>query len=119
MAKYLGQSNEVPFTGLELIPTTCNRVIFECTEVTALCPVTHNPDLYKVTIDLYGQGHTIESKSLKLYLQTFRNVGIFAENLAVVIQHDLAKFFFNELSRSFLVTVEQQSRGGISITAVA
>jgi len=85
-------------------------------EFTALCPVTRQPDLYKVTITFMPSDKGIESKSLKLYLGTYRNEGAFCEGLAALICRDIAK-----ASECYHVQVslEQKSRGGISIEAIA
>lgn len=110
--KYLG--NKQSFEGLEIIDVNCGEVVLTSDEVTALCPVTGQPDQYIVSITMTG-GKSIESKSLKLYFQTFRNSGIFCENFAGKIKSDIKALVNCEVS----VTVTQKSRGGISIKAVA
>lgn len=80
-----------------------------CAEVSALCPVTHQPDLYTVTIEYIPEGQVIESKSLKLYLWRFRDMGISCEDLAATIAHDLHR----DHGGHFTVVAQQQSRGGI------
>src|SRR6266851_9844243 len=67
------------------------EVTFTCDEVTALCPVTGQPDQYIVEIKLSILNFSIESKSLKLYLQKYRNQGIFAEQLCQQICIDVVR----------------------------
>jgi len=57
-------------------------------------------------------------KALKLYLNGFRNEGIFGEGLAVRIRDDVAEALELPVER-VIVTLEQKARGGISITATA
>src|SRR5919202_4555533 len=59
-------------------------------ELTAVCPVTGQPDLYVATIEYEPEGLCLESKSLKLYLGRFRDEGHFCEALAVRIRDDVA-----------------------------
>jgi len=85
-------------------------------ELSAICPVTGQPDLYVATIEYSPQGMCIESKSLKLYLNSFRNEGHFCEALAVKIRDDVADVL--ELPHEKVrVVVKQKARGGITITA--
>jgi 7-cyano-7-deazaguanine reductase len=60
----------------------------------------------------------LESKSLKLYLASFRNEGHFCEALAVRIRDDVAAALELETA-AVQVTLEQKARGGITITATA
>ena len=85
-------------------------------ELTAVCPITGQPDLYRVTIACRPDALCLESKSLKLYLSSFRNEGVFCEALAVQIRDDVAGAL--ELTPDRVnVTLEQKARGGITITA--
>jgi 7-cyano-7-deazaguanine reductase len=85
-------------------------------ELTAVCPVTGQPDLYEVSIDYAPRDRCLESKSLKLYLMSFRNEGAFCEALAVRIRDDVAAAL--ELPADAVrVALEQKARGGITITA--
>ena len=59
-------------------------------EFTSLCPVTGQPDFGTITIQYAPAGTCVELKSLKLYLQGFRNEGIFYEDVTNVILGDLA-----------------------------
>jgi 7-cyano-7-deazaguanine reductase len=87
-------------------------------ELTAVCPITGQPDMYVATIEYSPREFCIESKSLKLYLARYRNEGAFCEALAVRIRDDVAealKLDSDEVS----VTLEQKARGGITIVATA
>jgi 7-cyano-7-deazaguanine reductase len=106
------------FIGLETFARPENVREVRCTsdEVTALCPVTEQPDWYTVEICYEPKARCIESKSLKLYLHSFRNRGLFCEALASEILAEVVKAL--EPFRCE-VSVEQKSRGGISIVATA
>ncbi|NOZ43526.1 MAG: NADPH-dependent 7-cyano-7-deazaguanine reductase QueF [Alphaproteobacteria bacterium] len=60
-------------------------VRFACPEFTSLCPVTGQPDFAHIVIDYIPDGLLVESKSLKLYLQSFRNHAAFHEDCTVGI----------------------------------
>jgi len=65
---------------------------FTCPEFTSLCPVTGQPDFAHLVIDYVPAGWLVESKSLKLYLASFRNHGAFHEDCTVAVGrriHDL------------------------------
>jgi 7-cyano-7-deazaguanine reductase len=87
-------------------------------EVTAVCPITNQPDLYVATIEYSPGALCLESKSLKLYLSSFRNEGVFCEALAVKIRDDVSNAL-DLPSDKVRVTLEQKARGGITITATA
>jgi 7-cyano-7-deazaguanine reductase len=87
-------------------------------ELTAVCPVTGQPDLYLMVIEYWPRALCIESKSLKLYLNGYRNEGHFCEALAVKIRDDVPEVL--ELPPDKVrVTLEQKARGGITITATS
>ena len=113
--KSLGKSGS-KFFGLETFkaPRECTRVTCVSDEVTAVCPVTGQPDYYKVEIAYIPNQLCVESKSLKLYLGQFRNKGHFCEDFSNIIAKDI-----NDKLNPFYVgvTVTQKSRGGISIIA--
>lgn len=123
MSKYLGQ-NVKPYTepNAEILDWFSVEYKYGCEiimateEVTALCPQTHQPDFYEVAITYVPFDNIVESKALKLYLQSFRNYGILAEDFAQRILDDLYSAIEPE---SIEVTVEQIPRGGISIRATA
>jgi 7-cyano-7-deazaguanine reductase len=115
----LGQPGSEAYAGLETFPNPgVSRVEMRSDELTAVCPITGQPDMYVATIAYAPQGLCLESKSLKLYLSGFRNEGAFCEALAARIRDDVAEAL--ELDREAVtVTLEQKARGGITITASA
>ncbi len=60
-------------------------VRFTCPEFTALCPITSQPDFAHLVLDYVPDARLVESKSLKLYLASFRNHGAFHEDCTVAI----------------------------------
>ena len=72
----------VPFTRGDGAPAI---VRFTCPEFTSLCPVTGQPDFAHIVIDYAPDGLLVESKSLKLFLTSFRNHGAFHEECTVMI----------------------------------
>jgi 7-cyano-7-deazaguanine reductase len=115
----LGRPGVEAYAGLETFPNPgVAHVDLTSDELTAMCPVTGQPDMYVAQIEYWPDKLCLESKSLKLFLMSFRNEGIFAEGLAVKIRDDVAAAL--ELSADAVsVTLEQKSRGGITITATA
>ena len=113
----LGHAGSDHYAGLETFPNPgVARVELDSDELTAVCPITGQPDMYRLTLDYDPEGLCLESKSVKLYLATFRNEGVFAEALAVRIRDDVAAAL--ELSAGRVrVTLVQKARGGITITA--
>jgi 7-cyano-7-deazaguanine reductase len=115
----LGHAGSERYAGLESFPNPgVTRVVMESDELTAVCPITGQPDLYRATIDYAPDGLCLESKSVKLYLMRFRNEGCFAEALAVQIRDDVAAALELDAGR-VTVTLVQKPRGGITITASA
>ena len=87
-------------------------VRFTCPEFTALCPITGQPDFAHFVLDYIPDGWLIESKSLKLYLSSFRNVGVFHEDCTVRI----AKRVVDEVAPAWLrLSGFWYPRGGIPI----
>lgn len=66
-------------------------VKFNCPEFTSLCPITGQPDFANIIISYVPGERMVESKSLKLYLFSFRNHGDFHEDCVNVIMKDLIK----------------------------
>jgi len=79
-------------------PGTAYAARFTFPEFTALCPVTGQPDFAILVIDYVPNRWLIESKSLKLYLNSFRNHGAFHEDCTVAI----GKRLFGHLTPRFL-----------------
>ncbi len=87
-------------------------VRFNCPEFTTLCPITGQPDFAEIRISYIPAVKMVESKSLKLYLFSFRNHGDFHEDCVNIIMKDLVKL----LEPKYLeVTGLFTPRGGISI----
>lgn len=87
-------------------------VELQCPEFTSLCPKTKQPDFAKITIRYSPNKRLVESKSLKLYLFSYRNHGSFHENCVNQIAKDLFALmdpFWLEVRGDF------GARGGISI----
>jgi 7-cyano-7-deazaguanine reductase len=107
----------------EILETFENRhpdndywVKFNCPEFTALCPITGQPDFATIYISYIPDHKMVESKSLKLYLVSFRSHGDFHEDVVNVIMKDLVKLMdpkYIEVWGKFL------PRGGISIDPFA
>jgi 7-cyano-7-deazaguanine reductase len=115
----LGHAGSDHYAGLETFPNPgVSHVEMASDELTAMCPVTGQPDLYLATIEFFPDELCLESKSLKLYLARYRNEGAFCEALAVKIRDDVAAALKLEKER-VTVTLEQKARGGITITATA
>jgi len=114
----LGHALAEPRRLLEVFPAPANvrRVVLESDEVTSLCPVTGQPDWETVRIEFGPGPFCIESKSLKLYLWSFRQEGAFCESLAAKIAGDV---YEAAKPRWVKVTIAQRPRGGITITAEA
>jgi 7-cyano-7-deazaguanine reductase len=87
-------------------------VKFNCPEFTSLCPITGQPDFASIYISYIPDRKMLESKSLKLYLFSFRNHGAFHEDCVNIILNDLVELLkprYIEVIGKFL------PRGGISI----
>lgn len=87
-------------------------VQFNCPEFTTLCPITGQPDFGEIIIKYIPDVRMLESKSLKLYLFSFRNHGDFHEDCVNIIMKDLVKLMD---PRYIEVTGLFKPRGGISI----
>jgi 7-cyano-7-deazaguanine reductase len=85
-------------------------------EFTCVCPATGQPDFAKLTIQYIPNERIVESKSLKLYLQSFRNEGAFHEHVTNVMLDDLVAAL---APRWCKVTADFGVRGGISISVEA
>lgn len=103
----------------ELLETFENRhrdndywVRLNCPEFTSLCPITGQPDFAEIRISYIPDVRMVESKSLKLYLFSFRNHGDFHEDCVNVIMKDLVRLMDPKYIE---VTGFFTPRGGISI----
>ncbi|MGC9151858.1 MAG: preQ(1) synthase [Microbacter sp.] len=117
---HLGSNSSIPSTyDPSVLETFQNKhpehdywVRFQCPEFTTLCPITGQPDFATILIDYVPDQKMVESKSLKLYLFSFRNHGNFHEDCVNIIMNDLIHLMepkYIEVTGLFL------PRGGISI----
>lgn len=93
-------------------PDNDYMVTFNCPEFTSLCPITGQPDFAKIIINYIPDKKMVESKSLKLYLFSFRNQGDFHEDCINIIMKDLVRLMdpkYLEVKGIFT------PRGGIAI----
>ncbi len=93
-------------------PDNDYMVTFDCPEFTSLCPITGQPDFARIIINYIPDIKMVESKSLKLYLFSFRNQGDFHEDCINIIMKDLVKLMnpkYLEVKGIFT------PRGGIAI----
>ena len=87
-------------------------VQFNCPEFTSLCPITGQPDFAEIKIMYIPAKRMVESKSLKLYLFSFRNNGDFHEDCVNIIMKDLVKL----MEPKYIEVIGLFTpRGGISI----
>ena len=87
-------------------------VRFNCPEFTTLCPITGQPDFAELRISYIPDQRMVESKSLKLYLHSFRNNGDFHEDCVNIIMKDLVKL----MDPKYIEVIGLFTpRGGISI----
>lgn len=116
----LGRKSQIPETyAAEVLEAFENQhpdrdywVQFNCPEFTSLCPITGQPDFAEIKIMYIPDRRMVESKSLKLYLFSFRNHGDFHEDCVNIIMNDLIKLMdprYIEVLGLFV------PRGGISI----
>ena len=120
----LGRKSPIPETDApEVLEAFENRyperdywVQFNCPEFTAMCPITGQPDFAEIKILYIPDRRMVESKSLKLYLLSFRNHGDFHEDCVNIILEDLVRLMqprYIEVQGLFV------PRGGISINPYA
>jgi len=118
--KQLGKQTEYQFSYRpEALEAVANKhqgndyfIKFNCPEFTSLCPMTGQPDFATIYISYIPDAKMVESKSLKLYLFSFRNHGDFHEDCVNIIMKDLIQLLdprYIEVWGKFL------PRGGISI----
>ena len=91
-------------------------VTLKTEEFTCVCPATGQPDFANLTIQYIPGKRIVESKSLKLYLWSYRDEGVFHEHVTNVILDDLVSVL---KPRWCKITAEFAVRGGVSITVEA
>ncbi|WP_162983030.1 preQ(1) synthase [Helicobacter mehlei] len=107
---HLLEAFENPHPGQDIF--TC----LESQEFTSLCPITAQPDFARVRIAYIAHLKMVESKSLKLYLFSFRNEGVFGEDCVGKILNDLVALL---VPKYLEVQAHFSARGGITITPFA
>jgi len=114
----LGRKVRGPMDHLEWFPApdSCTRVRFSSDELSSVCPITGQPDFSSVVIEYEPAERCIESKSLKLYLWSFRDRPVFAEALAAEIAGEVKQTI---QPNSVRVVITQHVRGGIVTEATA
>jgi 7-cyano-7-deazaguanine reductase len=115
--KYLGKPNTRATRKLDTIPWKGNMsmaVALDCTEFTSHCPVTGQPDFATLLIEYDPHKLLVETKSLKLFLWSFRSVGKFNEEIV----DEIAQAFFDQVRpRRVEVRGTFHQRGGIAVQA--
>ena len=91
-------------------------IIHKANEFTSVCPKTGQPDFGVITISYIAKKKCVELKSLKYYLQSFRNEGIFYENVINRILDDLVKL---TAPKWMEVKGEFTLRGGLNSTVIS
>ncbi len=97
-------------------PNRNYNILLDCPDFTSLCPITGQPDFGRIVIDYVPGERCIESKSLKLYLFSFRNHGAFAEAIVNRLLDDVVAACS---PRRAIVRGSFTPRGGISIEVTA
>lgn len=112
----LGRANVPADRQLETfgVSDSSQEIVLDCREFTCRCPVTGQPDWATIRIDYQPNGLAVETKSLKLYLETFRDEKIFHEHLATLLRDDLVEALH---PATLKVTVNFNVRGGIALAA--
>ena len=121
----IAEGRTLPFTGPENVATDVletfdysgpeQEIVTETDEFTAVCPYSGLPDFARLTVKYTPASRCIELKSLKYYVTSYRNVGIFQEHATARIAEDL----FRVLEPQRLeVTTAYNVRGGFLTTCV-
>ena len=114
----LGHSVTKPSRTLQTFPAPqhVKHITFTSPELTTFCPVTHQPDFNTIKIEYQPDQKCIESKSLKLYLWSYRDEPAFCEALTAQIAQDV---FAATAPHWCRVTITQNVRGGIVLEAIS
>ncbi len=117
----LGRERRGPISAEQLDTVPWNHadtdatVEFSTKELTAICPVTGQPDFYELKLTYRPRSRLLESKAMKLYLWGFRDRGMFAEDMAASLLKDLV-LACDPVEMT--VDLTQQVRGGLEIRTV-
>lgn len=119
----IAEGRSVPFTGPEAIDAAVletfpyagpeQEIVTETREFSAVCPYSGLPDFATLTIRYVPADRCVELKSLKYYVVSFRNVGIFQEHATARIAEDLFRLL---QPRRMVVTTLYNVRGGFETT---
>src|SRR5210317_238585 len=116
----LGREVKTPSRKLETFPNQHPerryKITLETNEFTCVCPITGQPDFANIKIQYIPRERIVESKSLKLYLWSYRNEGTFHEHVVNQILDDLVEALDPHHCK---VIGEFSVRGGISIVVEA
>ncbi len=116
----LGAGRTVPSKELDSFenpaPDLDYTIILDIPEFTCLCPITGQPDFARFTIEYRPGPRCVETKSLKLYMWSFRNEGAFHEAVTNAILRDLVKTLE---PRWIKITGVFNARGGITPTIIS
>ncbi|MBK1879052.1 preQ(1) synthase [Pelagicoccus mobilis] len=117
-SKYLGKTVREAIDELDSFeaPEGVSVVTMKSDELTSSCPITGQPDYYTLSIEYVPAKLCIESKSLKLYLWSFKEKAMFAEKIAAVI---CDRVVADIAPLRCKVTTVQKARGGITIETLA
>ena len=117
------EGRTLPFTGPESIDSAVletfayqgpeQEIVTETSEFSAVCPYSGLPDYATLTIRYTPSDRCVELKSLKYYVTSFRNVGIFQEHATARIAEDLFRVL---APRRLVVTTRYNVRGGFDTT---
>lgn len=117
-AQFTALGNKVTeYAGLEVFsrPSNVVEVTLKSDELVSFCPITHQPDVSSVVVTYWPKTVVIETKSFKLFLNSFREQGIFAEEMA----HRIAQEIYDATQSYVEVELTQHPRGGITTVVVA
>jgi 7-cyano-7-deazaguanine reductase len=116
----LGSEKILPHHKLEAFPNHHPErdyvVTLHTDEFTCLCPLTGQPDFARIKIQYIPEAHVLESKSLKIYLHSFRNEGAFHEHIVNVVLDDIVRTLEPRWCK---ITADFAVRGGIGISVDA
>ncbi len=117
------EGRTIPFTGPETIDVAvletfpyqgpAQEIVTETDEFSAVCPFSGLPDVAHLTIRYQPSDRCVELKSLKYYMMSYRNVGIFQEHATARIAEDLQRLLS---ANSLTVTTRYNVRGGFLTT---
>ena len=119
--RVLGHETRGPINAEQLDTVSWNHgdtdatVEFSTDELTAICPVTGQPDFYELKLTYRPGTRLLESKAMKLYLWGFRDKGMFAEDMAATLLKD---FVAACNPAEMTVDLTQQVRGGLKIRTI-